>query len=335
MFNGIWNKGYHYNTEGVLEKQGTRMATDKIHIRTDNITVSFAANTELAICVLKWKDTQLIYRSIGTIINGEYSKEINVSDADEIAFFILNNDNPDYKFTETDVVDFQIETERETDYIKPVTQKMQIREESIYGLPVGSGGNYTDENGQQWYADEIDLAQGIYIKRIGYYTISENSTIAIESNAIHENSVCIALIDVTDATNDVMSKNAGIICTHAKKVLGVYNIDSVGCGYTGGAHFLRLRVPLEAGPTINEIKKYLIDKQIEILYTLENPVEIQLDDEEIEEFRQLKTCKGITCLLNDKNAYMSVEYVADPKTYIDNKFNELSNAIIASTSEEE
>lgn len=34
------------------------------------------------------------------------------------------------------------------------------------GISVSSGGNYTDENGQQWVTDEVDLEKGVYIKRI-------------------------------------------------------------------------------------------------------------------------------------------------------------------------
>jgi len=35
------------------------------------------------------------------------------------------------------------------------------------GIAVSSGGNYTDENGQQWICDTIDLAAGTYTKRCG------------------------------------------------------------------------------------------------------------------------------------------------------------------------
>lgn len=35
------------------------------------------------------------------------------------------------------------------------------------GVPVTSGGNYTDETGQQWFCDEADFAQGKYVQRIG------------------------------------------------------------------------------------------------------------------------------------------------------------------------
>ena len=34
------------------------------------------------------------------------------------------------------------------------------------GIPVTSGGNYTDENGQQWVCDEVDLARGVHVQRV-------------------------------------------------------------------------------------------------------------------------------------------------------------------------
>lgn len=35
------------------------------------------------------------------------------------------------------------------------------------GIPVTSGGNYTDEIGQQWFCDEADFASGKYVQRVG------------------------------------------------------------------------------------------------------------------------------------------------------------------------
>ena len=34
------------------------------------------------------------------------------------------------------------------------------------GIPVTSGGNYTDENGKQWICDEVDLGRGVYVQRV-------------------------------------------------------------------------------------------------------------------------------------------------------------------------
>lgn len=35
------------------------------------------------------------------------------------------------------------------------------------GIPVSSGGNYTDSTGQQWICDEVDFGRGVYVQRIG------------------------------------------------------------------------------------------------------------------------------------------------------------------------
>ena len=40
------------------------------------------------------------------------------------------------------------------------------------GIPVTSGGNYTDENGQQWVCDEVDLERGKYTQRVAIENIS-------------------------------------------------------------------------------------------------------------------------------------------------------------------
>lgn len=34
------------------------------------------------------------------------------------------------------------------------------------GIPVTSGGNYTDQNGQQWICDEVDLERGVKVQRV-------------------------------------------------------------------------------------------------------------------------------------------------------------------------
>ena len=34
------------------------------------------------------------------------------------------------------------------------------------GIPVDSGGNYTDASGQQWVCDEMDFARGVYVQRV-------------------------------------------------------------------------------------------------------------------------------------------------------------------------
>ena len=66
-----------------------------------------------------------------------------------------------------------------------------------------------------------------------------------------------------------------------------------------------------------------------VVYVLSQPIEIPLTDEEIATYNTVQTYKPTTVITNKDNAYMKVDYVADTKSYIDNKFAELKNAIIS------
>lgn len=50
------------------------------------------------------------------------------------------------------------------------------------GIPVTSGGNYTDENGQQWVCDEVDLERGKYTQRVEIENISGGWNLKPSSN---------------------------------------------------------------------------------------------------------------------------------------------------------
>lgn len=78
-----------------------------------------------------------------------------------------------------------------------------------------------------------------------------------------------------------------------------------------------------------------VDSGLDIQYKIKNPIVTELSSEEVQKILTLHTNKPNTTIWNDQNAEMQVTYVADTKSYIDNKFKELSNAIVASASEAE
>lgn len=51
------------------------------------------------------------------------------------------------------------------------------------GIPVASGGNYTDQNGQQWVCDELDFERGVKAQRVDKSAFDSTKTLA-EQNAI-------------------------------------------------------------------------------------------------------------------------------------------------------
>lgn len=51
------------------------------------------------------------------------------------------------------------------------------------GIPVASGGNYTDSTGQQWVCDEVNMERGVKVQRIDKGAFDSTKTLA-EQNAI-------------------------------------------------------------------------------------------------------------------------------------------------------
>lgn len=94
---------------------------------------------------------------------------------------------------------------------------------------------------------------------------------------------------------------------------------------------VRVLIRIEKNDDINTI----LEKGVDIQYELKEPIVTELTAEEVQKILALHTNKPNTTIWNDQNAEMQVTYVADTKSYIDNKFKELSNAIVASASEAE
>lgn len=55
--------------------------------------------------------------------------------------------------------------------------------DGLPGIPVTSGGNYTDQNGQQWVCDEVDLEKGVKVQRVDKAAFDSTKTLAAQ-NAI-------------------------------------------------------------------------------------------------------------------------------------------------------
>lgn len=95
-----------------------------------------------------------------------------------------------------------------------------------------------------------------------------------------------------------------------------------------------LAPPKNENYTLNELNEYLADIEIAIIAQLEEPIVTDLTVEEVQKLLALHTNKPNTTIWNDQDAEMQITYVADTKTYIDNKLKELNDAIVASINKE-
>ena len=170
------------------------------------------------------------------------------------------------------------------------------------GIPVTSGGNYTDGSGQMWYADEKDFERGVYIQRCYAETITmvyeeTNNRYIGETtkNANQKVSEGIGIFVLTDKLS--YNENAGTIGTQTNGVRISYGNKKAVIAYYNGE----------------------VISSLDVLYPLETPIEKPLPKEELAAYASLQTSRGITTVSNDKDAYMDVQYQMDAKKYIDRK----------------
>lgn len=168
------------------------------------------------------------------------------------------------------------------------------------GIPVTSGGNYTDASGQMWYADEKDFERGVYIQRC----YAETITMAYEET----NNRYIG--ETTKNANPKVSEGIGIFVL-SDKLSYNENAGTIGTQING------VRISYGNKKAVIAYYNGEVISSIDVLYPLETPIETPLSEEELAAYAALHTSRYGTTVTNDKNAYMDIHYVMDAKKYID------------------
>ena len=193
------------------------------------------------------------------------------------------------------------------------TLNITIPEQGFYGIPVRSGGNYTDASGQQWVCDEFDFANKKFIKRTERASFDGSEDELWRKGAIGENyQQFYAFLPNGHKTT------GWCLCNRF-----VYTLSTQGKGncFVWNSHFY-----IYVEPSINTVallRDYLNTHQLDVIYPLETPVEYDLTDAEIEQYKKLRSYYGTTYI--DNNAVpacnMQAELVLDTKMYIDSKLS--------------
>ena len=214
-----------------------------------------------------------------------------------------------------------------TPYVEPQSLTLATPN-GLPGVPVSKDGNYTDENGQQYICDEVDLGREKYVQRVKDFIFNDKTNFSIDTSAKHENSILVD-IKIEDASNRSTLSGNPLLCDKLKACReDIFVTDEVSCGYTSGANFLRVRLPISAGTTNEGVKNYLTDKSFKILYILATPIERDLTPEELAAYSSLHTNCPTTVITNDAGAHMEVSYVADTGTYIRNMEERLNAKLV-------
>ena len=178
------------------------------------------------------------------------------------------------------------------------------------GIPVSSGGNYTDKDGQQWVADEIDLAMGERVQWIGKHELTGKENVADFGLSPRTRMVSIAIPDAyIDAGNHGYLK--AVMSNKYKQAKCSELKDDINLIARGQQRNICFSIPTDVG--IEDFKtdlsnQYASGRPVKVYYKLATPIRTPLPPETIAAYKSLKTYSPTTTVINDAGAGMSVGY---------------------------
>lgn len=188
-------------------------------------------------------------------------------------------------------------------YKLPQTLTLQTPN-GLPGIPVDSGGNYTDENGQQWICDEIDLKRGKYVQRIEKEVIGDNASFALNHANVGKR---IVLSDILNSIGVNTPNDIGAIMSSAFKAVSANqtytNVTGISVETTGA-----ITLYSESIQTIEQAQSYFEERPMTVIYALIAPIETDLPAEEIDAYKALHTYSPTTTVSNDAGAWVKVGY---------------------------
>lgn len=166
----------------------------------------------------------------------------------------------------------------------------------LLGIPVASGGNWTDDNGQQWLCNVIDFQSGTYTRYIGIGVMDGSKTGGFLSGKMWHLSaeVLTNLLGFVP----VMVDGDGALCNILKTECDNYNTTEEYIYISRpGANVAAINSALFTEQTREGFQKFLKEHPITIVARLPSPIETPLSGEELAAYHVLQSCAGNTSVL--------------------------------------
>lgn len=161
------------------------------------------------------------------------------------------------------------------------------------GIPVTSGGNYTDQSGQQWVCDEVDLERGVKVQRV--YKVDVDG----------ENA---KFVQAGDYANLVPRGMPIALYNQGQKIYAISTFTNLSWFYnTVNGQFLYL-IAANLSDQLNASCKKQLGK---VYYALATPIETPLTPDELAAYKALTTYGPDTVVQAGDGAGVKLGYQRD------------------------
>lgn len=192
------------------------------------------------------------------------------------------------------------------------------------GIPVTSGGNYTDENRQQWVCDEVDLERGVKVQRVKVKELNPGDKWSYQKLASGNNNFQVRMFNADMAKNSVRS-----ICNILpfKNVIWNDSIQNLPKIYANNQGITASFPPSSEYSSLEAFKQLLTNVKSVIYYALAAPIETPLTPAEIAAYKALTAYAPDTVVQASDGAGIKLCYQRDVNLVVKN----LEDAIASMT----
>nr|DAL68758.1 MAG TPA: hypothetical protein [Caudoviricetes sp.] len=161
------------------------------------------------------------------------------------------------------------------------------------GIPVTSGGNYTDQSGQQWVCDEVDLERGVKVQRVNAVDLSACAIIGTTNLAVTKRLAIRLPLKAKDYT-------VKALCNRLPYLVS-FTIDTIH--FYVDANNVNVFIPIDAKNP--EEGEYIL------FYALATPIETPLTPDEIAAYKAFVTYGPDTVVQAGDGAGIQLGYQRD------------------------
>ena len=206
------------------------------------------------------------------------------------------------------------------------------------GIPVTSGGNYTDQSGQQWVCDEVDLERGMRVQRIASFVINaENARNFFVANDFTKITVATnARLPTPKKTNrDDRQYGRCVFCEALPWTINAWAISVNAIGFvedncvdlTIENSYLGLSEASTNAERKTALVKYFTDRPCQVVYRIATPIETPLTSAELAAYKALTAYGPDTVVQAGDGAGIKLDYQRDVNLVVKN----LEDAIASMT----
>ena len=296
------------NENGSITLDGTATARSVVYFVRPNQTIniskgvyalSMGATLPIGVtCILEYYIDGVWQNVVGRIVENKSSATCTIDENMMVASYLeIKKDTTLDNLTiypQLELSDAVTEYEK---YIEPQSLTLSTPND-LLGIPVTSGGNYTDENGQQWICDEVDFERGVLIQRITRLELPVSNMNNSEEFPGWKNITLLPNKDYPNQ-NTLLGNITGVMCN------GVY-YRKIGINTMNGNAKVFIQ---NSELTQTEWMNNHPDLIFEILYVSSTPIETPLTADQIEAYKVLHTNEPNTTISNNQNAEMAVTYI--------------------------